>query len=197
MLDLLRARLDAAALDVPTDKHEQLAAYLALLAKWNRTINLTAFDLNAPTDAAIDRLIIEPVIAARHVSPDDARVIDIGSGGGSPALPFRIMAPQLALTMIESKSRKSSFLREVARALALSNVTVETSRAEDIAVRPDLIASADLVTLRAVHVDAPMWAAIGAMLTPSGRMFWFGPPADLPEGARVIKTVGDLGIVTR
>ena len=62
-------------------------------------------------------------------------VIDIGSGAGFPALPVKIWAPEIHLTMIESNHKKAAFLREAARALTLTNVNVITERAESIAAR--------------------------------------------------------------
>src|SRR5208283_6083881 len=52
------------------------------------------------------------------------RVIDIGSGAGFPALPLKIWAPHIHLTLIESNHKKAAFLREVARALTLTNINV-------------------------------------------------------------------------
>ncbi len=152
----------------------QLAAYVALLAKWNRTINLTALPVDPPSDAAIDRLIVEPVAAARLVRPEHRRAIDIGSGGGSPAIPFNLAAPQLQFTLVEVKSRKSAFLREAGRQLGISGLTVETCRAEELGAKAALTASADIVTLRAVRSDDHLMRAIRELLKPGGTLFWFG-----------------------
>ncbi len=77
------------------------------------------------------------------------RVLDIGSGAGFPALPLKLWAPHIHLTLIESNHKKAAFLREVARALTLTNINVMTDRAEVVSAR--LGPSADLVTLRAVE----------------------------------------------
>jgi 16S rRNA (guanine527-N7)-methyltransferase len=81
------------------------------------------------------------------------RALDIGSGAGFPALPLKIWAPHIHLTLVESNHKKAAFLREVARALTLTNINVITDRAEVLAARPD-VPHADIVTLRAVeHFD--------------------------------------------
>ena len=72
-----------------------LVTYYELLARWNRKINLTSLE---DPDEAIDRLLLEPVIAARHLSPAVVNVMDVGSGGGSPALPLAL-ALGLALNL--------------------------------------------------------------------------------------------------
>jgi 16S rRNA (guanine527-N7)-methyltransferase len=59
-------------------------------------------------------------------------VLDIGSGAGFPALPLKIFAPQIHLTLIESNHKKSAFLREVIRSLSFSDVNVITDRAENV-----------------------------------------------------------------
>src|SRR4029450_11587640 len=97
-----------------------LAAYYELLARWNRKINLTALD---NPDEAIDRLLLEPVVATKQLARPDVRIMDVGSGGGSPAIPMKLAAPGAALTMVEVKARKSAFLREAVRSLGLRERT--------------------------------------------------------------------------
>jgi 16S rRNA (guanine527-N7)-methyltransferase len=82
-----------------------------------------------------------------HCTP---RVLDIGSGAGFPALPLKIWAPHIHLTLVESNHKKAAFLREVARALTLTDINVITDRAEILAARPGF-PPADIVTLRAVE----------------------------------------------
>jgi 16S rRNA (guanine527-N7)-methyltransferase len=147
----------------------RLSAYLDLLTVWNRRMNLTALD---DPDAAVDRLILEPLIAARHV-PQGAIVIDIGSGGGSPAIPLKIAVPSIALTMIESKVRKGAFLREAVRHLELSRVSVEVRRYEELLARPEMHESTDVVSVRAVRVEPSVLMSLQAFLRVGGQVLWF------------------------
>lgn len=149
------------------------AEYLALLARWNRTINLTGFDLTAVSDEAIDRLIVEPFAAVTHLLPTDRRVIDVGSGGGSPALLLKLSRPDLEFMLIESKARKSAFLREAVRHLGLSGVRVEQARSTEVAARDEVRAWADVVTVRAVRVDADELKEFASLLRADGRVFVF------------------------
>jgi len=160
-----------------------LVDYIGLLTKWNKRINLTALSVEPLTDEAIDRLVVEPLAAARKVRPTDRLAIDIGSGGGSPAIPLKIAAPQLRLVMVEVKVRKSAFLREAVRQLNLADVAVENRRFEELLSRPDLLETADLVTLRAVRADRKLWRGLQAFLRPGGRLFWFGAGATPPTEA--------------
>jgi len=163
---------------------ESLAAYYRLLEFWNEKVNLTAFSLKDAPDEAIDRLLIEPLVAARHLrgahghgqgphlSPHP-RLLDIGSGGGSPAIPLKIAIPSLSLIMVESKTRKSAFLREAIRHLNLTETSVETVRAEDLLTRPELHESQDLVSVRAVRVEPRLLTSIQAFLRRGGRILLF------------------------
>ena len=95
----LKRRAQKAGVALPAEVAGKLEAYFELLTRWNAKINLTALNL-ASGDEAIDRLLIEPLIAAKSVRPGDSSLIDVGSGGGSPAIPLAIASPQLSLTMV-------------------------------------------------------------------------------------------------
>jgi 16S rRNA (guanine527-N7)-methyltransferase len=170
--ETIEARLMRASTPVDSDVLRTLARYLQLLARWNRRINLTAFDLDRPTDQAIDRLIVEPVRAARELRSEDRVLVDVGSGGGSPALPLKIARPDLQLSMIEARVRKSAFLREAIRELDLKNAFTETTRLGRAGLAA-LNGTADVVTLRAVRPDHDVLDGVANLLTFGGRLFWF------------------------
>ena len=166
-------RAARAAVPIAPDLALALGRYLDLLARWNRKINLTGLRLDPPTDEAVDRLIIEPIAAARHMRDGERLVIDVGSGGGSPALPLKLAAPALQFVLVESKVRKAAFLREAVRHLGIGDVRVENQRLEDLAAHAELRAAADIVTLRAVRMDAGLLETIVGFLKPAGRVFAF------------------------
>lgn len=173
----IRKRARRAGIDPPIAVVDGLERYYALLTKWNAKINLTSFQLEpGGHDEAIDRLLIEPVIAATHVAPGATTAIDIGSGGGSPAIPLALAAPQLELRLVESKTRKAVFLREAVRELNLARATVETSRFEELLTRPELHEGLDLVTIRAVRVEPRTLVSLQAFLKPGGQLFLFRGP---------------------
>jgi 16S rRNA (guanine527-N7)-methyltransferase len=167
-----RARAAGASLDPALI--ENLEIYYQLLTKWNAKINLTAFRLLPEgDDAAIDRLLIEPVVAARYV-PENARtLLDAGSGGGSPAFPLKLASQNLALRMVEVKTRKAVFLREAVRALGLKDAQVETSRFEELLPRAELHEALDLVSIRAVRVETRTLNTLQAFLRPGGKVMLF------------------------
>jgi 16S rRNA (guanine527-N7)-methyltransferase len=153
---------------------DRLSAYYELLARWNRKINLTSID---NVDEAIDRLLLEPVAASRYVPAEARLLMDIGSGGGSPAIPLKLAIPRLSLTMVEAKARKSAFLREAVRQLGLAATQVENARYEELLARPELHERHDLVTLRAVRTEARLLTSMQAFLAPGGVMLLFRGPS--------------------
>ena len=153
---------------------ESLETYYQLLTKWNEKINLTAYRLVPEgDDEAIDRLIIEPVVAARYI-PEKARtLLDAGSGGGSPAIPLKLASNNLALRMVEVKTRKGVFLREAIRTLGLRDAEVETSRFEELLPRAELHEALDLVSIRAVRIETRTLNTLQAFLRPGGKLLLF------------------------
>lgn len=183
-------RITKAGGSASTEQVTNLAAYVELLARWNTKINLTALPLLPLSDEAVDRLIVEPVMAARRLHANDRLVLDVGSGGGSPAIPFVLMASHIRLVMVEVKVRKCAFLREVVRQLGMSNASVENSRLEELLSKSDLHEAADVVTVRAVRPDRKLLTAIQAFLKPGGRLFLFGAESSVRPGLHLPFTSG-------
>lgn len=178
----LDRRARRAELEISTELAEKLRSYYELLARWNQKINLTSFPLENAPDDALDRLLVEPLVAAKQIPPGTRSVVDIGSGGGSPAIPFKLARPDLRLTMIEVKVRKCAFLREAARTLELAETMIENARFEELLTRPELHEAFDLELLRAVRVEGRVLRTIQAFLRPGGQLFLFrGPSGDLPD----------------
>ena len=174
----LGRRAKAAGLQVRPDIVDALESYLQLLARWNAKVNLTALPLVDPTDETFDRLLIEPLAAERLVEDSWTPWVDIGSGGGSPAIPLKLARPMLDLTMVESKAREAAFLCEVVRELGLANAFVETSRFEELASRPGSEASTGLLTIRAVRLEPKLVKSMKRLLQSGGRVMTFQPSPD-------------------
>jgi 16S rRNA (guanine527-N7)-methyltransferase len=213
---------------LPASQLDQISIYIDLLLRWNARINLTA--IRHPEEI-VTRHFGESFFLARHLFPKPChpersqagapliansamsgtlphppRVLDIGSGAGFPALPLKIWAPHIHLTLVESNHKKTAFLREVARALTLTNINVITDRAEVLAARPDF-PHADIVTLRAVeHFDtilpqavtflapnATLALLIGAtqilQLTTLTSLQWH-PPIPVPQSHTRVLSIG-------
>jgi len=189
---VLADRAAHAGLTIPEDLGTKLVVYYQVLAHWNRKINLTALD--DPEDA-VDRLLLEPVAAAGYVS-QAAEIIDLGSGGGSPAIPLALALNVDRLVMVESRVRKAAFLREALRELGVPG-SVETARFEDLPGREGFSAAFDLVSIRAVRLDAAVLDIVARLLRTGGHAALFrsveaGPLPALPA---VLEVVGDHQLI--
>ena len=110
---------------LPPAAQEKLLAYAALLYKWNKTFSLTAIreEGKAVSHHLLDSLAILPFVAGGNL-------LDVGSGGGMPGIPLAIACPELQVTLLDSNSKKTAFLRQAAIELGLSNVAVHCGRVE-------------------------------------------------------------------
>ena len=171
--DRLTRRARKLGVTVPPVLAAKLEVYFKLLTAWNEKMNLTGLDLAEEAPAALDRLLIEPLVAAKHATTPITRMIDIGSGGGSPAIPLALALPSPHLVLVEAKTRKSVFLREALRALELADAEVMTTRFEELLSKPHLHEAHELLTLRAVRVESSVLMNLQAFVKPGGDLFLF------------------------
>jgi 16S rRNA (guanine527-N7)-methyltransferase len=175
----LARRAWKAGLSLPNPVIDALEAYFELLRKWNRRVSLTSLPVEEGGDEAIDRLLVEPVLATKYLTNPDSAVLDIGSGGGSPAIPMKAAVPRMSLRMVESKTRKAAFLREVVRSLNIDAI-VEPVRFEELLAKQTLRDAMDVVTMRAVRVDRGTMLQLQSFIKPGGFLFLFGTIGPMP-----------------
>jgi len=123
--DRLLLATQTIGLSVSSDQIEQLVAYVDLLEKWNRAYNLTAI---RDRRVMVDRHLIECLSIAPFLSGDSR--VDVGTGAGLPGIPLAITEPNVHYVLLDSNGKKTRFLSEVKRALALSNIDVKNTRVE-------------------------------------------------------------------
>jgi 16S rRNA (guanine527-N7)-methyltransferase len=131
--------------DLSIEQVNSLFLILTELNKWNRKINLTAI---CDERDMIIKHVLDSLSYIRGFNPSPGlRLLDMGSGAGFPAIPIKIAHPEISITLVESVKKKASFLRHIARTLALADVDVLDKRTEEL---PDSHQSAyDIVTARA------------------------------------------------
>ena len=123
---------------------DHISIYIDMLLRWNSRINLTAI---RDPEEIVTRHFGESLFAAgRLLAASNSTLVDVGSGAGFPGLPIKIWKADLKMTLIESNHKKATFLREVIRALTLTDIDVYSGRAETYPP-----SSANTVTLRAVE----------------------------------------------
>lgn len=191
--DRIRERAARAGLDLNVGELDQLTRYYLLLERWNRTMNLTSLPLDNCPDRTLDRLIIEPLLSASQLDDTPLHWFDFGSGGGSPAVPLKVMRPNARLTMVEAKGRKGAFLREVVGSLALSSTDVLSSRIEAL-VGTGLRGMADLVTVRAVRIDQRLLDSSAAVLRLGGRLIVYRSSIPLYYNDLRFESVAELAL---
>ena len=151
----------------------QFSIHAIELVKWNRKINLTS--ITQPRDIAVKHFIDS--LASASFIPENARLLDIGSGGGFPGIPLKILKPSLSAMLIDSVRKKVSFLKHLLRTLKLEGIEVCQVRAENFFERaafPDLF---DVIISRAmssldlfVKMALPLLAARGTIIAMKGQV---------------------------
>jgi 16S rRNA (guanine527-N7)-methyltransferase len=139
----------------------------AEVSRWAAKVNLIGFGTRAER---IRRYFAEPLGALPFV-PRGGEALDIGSGGGSPALPLALVTPAVRWTLMESRRRKSLFLSEVARTVGLENVRVISERFRGGEREP--IDEIDVITVRGVRMSTGLLEAIRETVRRGGRLLWF------------------------
>ncbi len=181
---MFRARLEKVlgpgVKQLPAVALERLEALDGLVSRWGQGIRLVGFK----TRGERDRRYFAEALAALSWLPEHGRALDIGSGGGSPALPLAIARPAVAWTLVEANERKALFLREAVRTLGLGNVHVIHDRYENVEPEPAL----DVVIVRGVAVGPDMLEKIAGQLAPTGRFLWISSEVLLKAGREELES---------
>ena len=128
-----------------SEQIDKFKKYADLLIDFNAKFNLTAITERSEIYL---KHFLDSALGVDKVCGQT--LIDIGSGGGFPAIPLKIMNDELKVTMVEATGKKCEFLKTVVSELGLKNVNVVNARAEDLAKDNNYRESFDVVTARAV-----------------------------------------------
>jgi len=124
---LLYDGAQALEIHIDSDQVDKFTTHAMELAKWNRKINLTA--ITDPLEVAVKHFLDS--MAPESMIPMNASLLDIGSGGGFPGVPLKILKPSLSVTLIDASRKKVSFLKHLIRILGLENIEAFHVRAEE------------------------------------------------------------------
>lgn len=157
----------------------KIQQYMKMLLTWNEKINLTA--IRDPLEI-LYRHFCESMYAAVAVPLEKGRLADVGSGGGFPGLPLKILRPNLEVFLVESNVKKATFLAEVVRELGLTDIHVLVSRYEELS---EELVPLDTVCSRAVGEFVPFlkWAG-SERIAARQAILWIGG-RDLDEVRRI------------
>ncbi|MGD9826609.1 16S rRNA (guanine(527)-N(7))-methyltransferase RsmG [Desulfobacter sp.] len=158
---------EALGLNVSPDHTGLLAAHARELMLWNAKMNLTAI-----TDIRLVayKHFVDALAAARFLDRP-ARIMDIGSGTGFPAVPMKVVCPDLDVTMVDAVRKKVSFLNHVVRTLKLDNISALHARVEDLARDSGHFQMYDAVMARGFADLGKLAKLACPMLGPGGRIY--------------------------
>lgn len=115
-------------ISIESTQVDKFAIHARELLHWNQKINLTA--VTDPLNVAVKHYLDS--IAPVNILPHEGLLLDIGTGGGFPGIPLKILLPSLSVTLIDASRKKVSFLKHAGRELGLSDLKVSHIRAEDL-----------------------------------------------------------------
>jgi 16S rRNA (guanine527-N7)-methyltransferase len=148
-----------------------LSKYLNLLIKWQRSQRLIGSD---DPMWIVDNVIVDSLLFKRALPEGVTRLADVGSGAGIPGIPLAVVLPEVAVTLIEARQKRGSFLAAALRELGLRNCTLVNQRLED--VRDDLSGRFDAVVLRCAGNPIALLRDLGAVVVRGGVVVASGPP---------------------
>jgi 16S rRNA (guanine527-N7)-methyltransferase len=176
----LPARIDALAraLGRPIEPRvrDGLVRYAELVLEWNARLDLTAA---TALDALVDVLFADALVMGdRELVPEEATLLDVGSGAGAPALPFAILRPDSEVAMLEPTRKRVAFLRTAIGSLGLEKrVRVIEGRLDPRA--PRVHADCDVASARATF-PPERWVKVALAIAPACLVFTAGDPPGSP-----------------
>jgi len=182
------------ACDIPVDAKacDLICQYHGLLTQWNEKMDLTNV---IDPEEAMDRHYADSLLplTRRELFPENAGLIDVGTGAGFPGLPLAIARPDLRVTLLDAQQKRVNFLQAVIDTLRLPNVKAIHARAEDGARLPDLRERFDLAVARAVAAAPVLLEYLLPFVKCGGKaLMWKGPGVrdELCQAANAARKLG-------
>lgn len=156
---------------------EQMAVHARTLLEWNRTINLTA--ITSPLEVAVKHCL-DAIAPSAHL-PHEGRLLDMGTGGGFPGIPLKILRPGQSMTLIDGSRKKINFVKHVIRQLRLPHIEAIQERAESFGRQAARQGRFQAIVSRALaDLDTIVRLAM-PLLAPDGKIFVYKGPIDAPH----------------
>ncbi len=159
-------------IDISLQQTQQFVIYAQELVKWNKKINLTT--ITDPFEIAVKHFI-DSIAPATRITKG-ASLVDIGSGGGFPGIPLKLVIPSLSVILIDASRKKVSFLKQIIRILKLKDIDAIHIRAEDISNDPAFVERFDIAVSRAFSrldhffdLSFPLIKSSGIMIAMKGK----------------------------
>jgi len=169
---------------------DRFATYHREILLWNRRINLVS---ERSAQEIVIRHFLDSLTPAPFLDRPDGALIDLGSGGGFPGIPLRIVLPGLQLTLVEVSRKKSSFLSHVVRTLRLDGVQVIRERVEELTAAEALADRFDTLISRAAFKLPDLIRTAPFFLKPGGQLIAMkgpDPQEEMEETERISEAAG-------
>lgn len=165
-IDLLMTGAKELGIAMDHSQASQFGRYALILQQWNKKINITS--ITDPMEIAVKHFLDS--VAPSACIPQQGTLIDIGTGGGFPGVPLKIMRPQQPMVLIDGVRKKINFVKQVLRELHLNNIEALQLRAEDLIRDRTNTYQYDIIVCRALtDVDGILKLA-APLLKPKGRL---------------------------
>ena len=160
-------------IEVDESATAQFSVHAFELVEWSRKINLTS--ITQPREIAVKHFI-DSLAPAQFIS-ENARLLDIGSGGGFPGIPLKILKPSVSAVLIDGIGKKVNFLKHLVRTLKLEQIEAYQIRAKNLIEHAAFSKSFNIIISRAlssldlfVKMAVPLLAAQGTIIAMKGKL---------------------------
>ena len=167
--------------DVRPSQAELLARHCQLLLEWNRKFNLTA--ITDPGEMAVKH-VLDALAPVAHI-PNQGHLLDIGTGGGFPGIPLKVLRPDQNMTLIDASRKKINFIKHVIRQLQLERIQALHARAEDLAGQSGGCKRFHVIVCRALGSLEDILRLAAPLILPGGRLVALKGPREAVHASAV------------
>lgn len=177
-MELLQEGAERLKFNLSPDHAAQFRQHARLLLDWNRSVNLTA--INDPVEIAVKHFLDSA--APLEYVPTTGELLDIGTGGGFPGIPLKILRPAQSMTLVDGTRKKINFVKEVIRRLGLEKIDAFHLRAESMGTMDRYVGRFTAIVCRAVGDTLDMARLAMPLLAAGGKIVVYkGPGEKVPK----------------
>ena len=167
------------------DKINAFMTYLSELKKWNKAYNITAVKKDGDI---VVKHFLDSLLYLKALPESGIRIADIGSGGGFPGVPLKIIRPEMEVYLIEPSRKKCAFLRHIVRQLRLKNTEVIEKRIEEVRINQELSEPVDVAVSRALF-DISKFVRKTAAIVKEGGVLVLNKGPRIKEELKALKDI--------
>jgi 16S rRNA (guanine527-N7)-methyltransferase len=183
--ELLKQGLKELGLVASYDKINAFMTYLSELKKWNKAYNITAVKKDGDI---VVKHFLDSLLYLKALPESGIRIADIGSGGGFPGVPLKIIRPEMEVYLIEPSRKKCAFLRHIVRQLRLKNTEVIEKRIEEVGINQELSEPVDVAVSRALF-DISKFVRKTAAIVKEGGVLVLNKGPRIKEELKALKDI--------